>query len=391
MTRVAIGHGSYVEFAFPCHECKVEIRFAMTIDQENSTFSYERIVNGSWMGHVEVEPNFVHMLDGENLIPLKGGHFSPFQATAFLAEDVRLFHRDREVRYATIMERWTIIENLRTHLQTKNWKLFDATLKQLRFKQPVLTTQDRLLAEHVVLEEYGRIFRPFTEASVKLIKQQIINAEAQRRDLTDAIVSEAALAGKHDSLWSEVRNIRSRWSKLFFAFCGIYSCFYWDDSKHTLDDYSLSEKRFEDIKLLYVECFETLCRLSVIAATLEGVLTLGVAAVPTAKGHILPEAFAVQDNGSKPDVLKNLQIGILFAPFMDGKLRNGIGHHSSSYDVNSDAVNYSNHNKSGATSYSITYVRFCEKVVRLYAQIELAAIYLYWLRARANGIAKPIF
>jgi hypothetical protein len=43
-------------------------------------------------------------------------------------------------------------------------------------------------------------------------------------------------------------------------------------------------------------------------------------------------------NGSKPDMLKQLKIADLFVPFIDNKLRNGIGHNSAHYDVATDSI-----------------------------------------------------
>jgi hypothetical protein len=47
-TRTAIGHDVYQEFAFPCHGCGVEVRFGMTLDQDNAGIEYSKIVNAAW-------------------------------------------------------------------------------------------------------------------------------------------------------------------------------------------------------------------------------------------------------------------------------------------------------------------------------------------------------
>jgi hypothetical protein len=95
-------------------------------------------------------------------------------------------------------------------------------------------------------------------------------------------------------------------------------------------------------------------------------------------------------NGSKPDILKNLPLADLFVPFMNSKLRNGVGHNSAGYDVKSDEIFYSNHNKRETTQYRLPYIRFCEAVVLIYRQFELVWLYASWLIARAEGVSGRI-
>jgi hypothetical protein len=95
-------------------------------------------------------------------------------------------------------------------------------------------------------------------------------------------------------------------------------------------------------------------------------------------------------NGNKPDLLKDLVIADIFVPFIDSKLRNGIGHHSARYNVVKDVIEYSNQNKKAIQQMTISYVRFCEKVVRLYGQLELASIYANWIKGRSLGVAGRI-
>ena len=68
----------------------------------------------------------------------------------------------------------------------------------------------------------------------------------------------------------------------------------------------------------------------------------------------------------------------------DAKLRNGIGHNSAHYDVNCDRIVYRNTSPSrGIEEFEIPYVRFCEKVVRLYSQLEACAVLVHFLRSRS--------
>jgi hypothetical protein len=81
-------------------------------------------------------------------------------------------------------------------------------------------------------------------------------------------------------------------------------------------------------------------------------------------------------NGLKQNILDKLAIADLFIPFIDHRLRNGIGHNAARYDVVEDKINY----KNGTQYYSIYYIEFCDKVVKLYGQLELISLYSNWLQ-----------
>lgn len=155
-----------------------------------------------------------------------------------------------------------------------------------------------------------------------------------------------------------------------------------------MKDYTLAEKRFEELRLFYVDSFETLCRISVIAGAMEGIIHNRALGVPIAKRLVSLDEFDVMKNGSKPDILKQLKIADLFVPYIDNKLRNGIGHHSAHYDVKSDSIKYRIGNDKGIQDLEISYIEFCDKVVRLYGQLHFVSQYAYWLRQTALGVPQ---
>src|SRR5207249_5589712 len=66
LTRVAIGHSDYQEFAFPCPKCGIEIRFGMTINQESPAVEYTLLKNGEWLAN-DIPSQFELRFDSENL------------------------------------------------------------------------------------------------------------------------------------------------------------------------------------------------------------------------------------------------------------------------------------------------------------------------------------
>ena len=181
-------------------------------------------------------------------------------------------------------------------------------------------------------------------------------------------------------------SIRKQWSKHYLSLSPIYLSFYWDDKKYSLKDYTIAEKRFDELRSFYVDCFETFCHISVIAGAIEGIIHNKALGVPIPSRFVSLDEFDVTENGRKPDFLKPLKIADLFVPYIDNKLRNGIGHHSAHYDVKSDSIKYRTENKNGIQDFAISYVKFCTKLVHLFRQLHFVSQYAHWLRQTALGV-----
>jgi hypothetical protein len=102
---------------------------------------------------------------------------------------------------------------------------------------------DRLRFVFRALELYGRFFRPGTDGDEQMIRQRVNLAESSfPRHMSD-LAAHFLSSGKHDSIWYEVDALRKRWPKLFPSLCGVFNVFYWDESRNTLDDYTLVLKQ----------------------------------------------------------------------------------------------------------------------------------------------------
>jgi hypothetical protein len=121
---------------------------------------------------------------------------------------------------------------------------------------------------------------------------------------------------------------------------------------------------------------------------MEGIIHKKVLGIPITKRVVDMDEFDTMENGRKPDFLRQLKIADLLFPFIDNKLRNGIGHHSAHYDVQSDLIKYRSENKSGIQDFQISYIEFCTKVVHLYRQLHFVSRYAHWLRQSALGVPQ---
>jgi hypothetical protein len=391
ITRTAIGHGDYQEFAFPCPGCGIEIRFGMKLFPLEARWEYLKPTNSKWIDSEDGITNQIK-LDGESLIPIGDQTIiMPFLRTALLAKEPETFIAFQSLRFMVTGTLWPIVEKALHYQEDGNRRLLGKVLKEIGYEAPLDTEQDRAAAMIWIIERYGAAFRMRQESDEQTVRQRINLAESIA---TQRLVEFYALlesSGRLQRLSREMNAIRKSWTKIYSFLFPVFNIFYWDNTSHNITDYTLCQKRFSEMKQFYVDCFETLCRFSTLAAALEGFIFLGELCIPKRTGSMTFESYEVLPNGSKPDLLKNLPaIANIFVPYVDSKLRNGVGHHSARYVVKSDTICYENQSERGIQEFSIPYISFCEKVVQLYVQLE--TVWPYWVGAfgRVHGIEDRI-
>ena len=391
LIRTALGHGNYQEFAFPCPNCGVEIRYGMDLDQNAPSWQYTKLINGEWFNpefEHEREPDSIPTFDPESLIPLDlGDFFSPFIRISFLPVDVELFHKDRSLRIMLCHEVWPVIKRCKTHFDNNDWSYYEKAAVEIDpdFKN---STQKHNVAHFLrILHRFNEKFLPYYGSKSRMIRQRINLACSTNAASCEDIRNYIRSVGWIDSLYKELFSLKDRWATdIYHIIQPLYLTLYWDRSKHSISDYTLSQKRFDDLKPFYIDCFETLARVSLVAGAFEGVIHQNRAEIPKGNKNVQLEQFRAQDNGTKYDLIKNLVIGDIFQPLQENRLRNGIGHHSTHYDVKSDTIEYRNEGRRGITQYTISYIEFCQKLMHLYHSIELSSLYTHWLLAKEHGL-----
>ena len=391
VTRTSIGHLDYQEFAFPCPGCAVEIRFGMTLDQKAPSFDYTLLKNGKWVEGESAAKSELRF-DSENLSSqLPGAQAMPFIETVFLARDVESSRKEFGQRFSAMRTGWPIIEKMLVHEANENLELFNRALSQLT-RQAVANSNLEMAARLLsVLDQFGSEFlwdEGVVRRRITALLDKASSKEAPLRDALAYYTSEQRL----DSLWRQLTAIRRNWGEVYFMVAPIYWELSWDLSKASLDDYTLCQKRFEDLRGFFVDCFETFCRLSTVAAAFEGITEIDQFLIPSPARPRPVSDLELMPNGNKHTLLNQLQHGDIFIPFIDAKLRNGVGHNSAHYDITTDTIRYQNHSSSrGIEEFSISYVRFCEKLVRLYGQLEACAPLVHFLRMRQklSSVSQP--
>jgi hypothetical protein len=384
LTRTAIGHSDYQEFAFPCPKCAIEIRFGMTVNQESPAVEYTLLKNGEWVAN-DTPPQFELRFDSEHLCSRASGQMMPFLETVFLAKDVEESRKRFGRQFSAMRTGWPVVEAMLAHEANENLEFFNRAICKIKSDVTAQSKEEMSALLMAVMDFVGAEFFLDGGTARERVMSLIGKVEEKKRTFSKALAHYES-NGRLASLWQELVRIRRAWSKVYFIVAPIFQAFSWDTSKVSLDYYTLSQKRFEELRSFFIDCFETFCRLAVIAAGFEGIAEINRFAVPMKKGCKEIHNLESMPNGNKHTVLNQLKHGDLFVSFIDAKLRNGIGHNSAHYDVRSDRILYRNTSQSrGIEEYDISYIRFCEKLVRLYSQLEACAPLVHFLRGRSIG------
>jgi len=396
MIRTAIGHGDYQEFAMPCPECDIEIRYGMELDQKNVSFSYVKIINAEWI-HPKSEPATVRVFDPETVIPLQliseeiGRFVSPFIYTAHLPQDADKFHEDRVLRITLCREVWPIIRKCKIHFDNQRWDLFGIAFKEIYDDYEPGYPEKNIMCFLKILDRFGEAFRPYSDSKSWLIRQRINLAESIDSALCDDLRAYLRSIGWHDSLFTEMFSLKDRWAETVYSIIQpLYMTFYWDSKTNSILDYTLSQKRFDELKTYFIDAYETLCRISLLACAFECIIHHRRLKVHTGKKLIELEKYRGMDNGTKSNIVTKMVVSDIFHNMSDNRLRNGIGHYSAHYDVKTDTIRYRSESKKSVKHSAMRYIEFCKKIAELYYFFELASVYIHWLVAREYGLKGKV-
>lgn len=402
LTRTASGYGSVQEYTFPCPSCEAEICFGMRFDVDKTrkqlapAVDYTTPHNAEWITlQVGDPPDHTLVFDPNHLVPSVSSSPTPFtpfiQSIGLIGFDYGSMNREQMARRAALTMYEKIIQ-LETHIRQGRQDLFSDRARELGFDLKTHSHRARWLLVFRAWENRTRLFRQNGTSERATIRSRVSLAEKS----APRAFSEAVLHYKSDdranSIWSQLLKIRKAWVDVFPAVEPLYTSRHWTGSQGTsLDDWTLAQKRFSLISQFYQDCYETFCRLAVVAACVEGVNIHGAAVVPKSSGHMGIEEFELMPNGSKPDILRQTLIGAIFNPYIDSRLRNGVGHHSAEYHPTTDEIHYESHNRSrGIQKSRLSYVRFAEKVWLLYEQLETVSLYIAWIKSRIEGISGKL-
>lgn len=387
VTRTAIGHSSPQEQKFPCPTCGVIISYSLIIDLKKPKFSYSDLQNARWI-ETEKEGDKEVFFDPERPFPIDASKilFSPFllDESGKLTDAARIaFSREEGKRLDWRDSYWPWIKRLIVHFNKRNKSLFD---KESKFSQSTSDPKNwlsRLSLLYSVIEGAFYSFTITKKSEQDRVEQRIALSKAISISLFKQLVNEYKSTNRIDVLWEEINELRSCFLENYIALQPLLRMRYWKNSSEDLSDLQFSVKRFESLKGLYIDCFETLCRLIVIVVGIESIVHFNDLKIPTSKKLIDLWEFEELANGNKPAILKKFPIHDLFVPLIDNKLRNGLGHNSAAYSHEKDEISYRKSKGGVIVEKRLSYTEFCDKVFRLYSGVELAGIYLRHIHLEA--------
>jgi hypothetical protein len=371
------------QHAFPCPLCGVSISYRIDLDQKHGGYSFHEPTNASW---VKSEEHAIKVLTFSDEIPVPAdlGPLSPFIATWGNIEDPDKYREDEGLRKVFVKVHFPYAERCLVHFERGNWDLFDKESPSSSRK--ARSVRDRLI---VLYNFFTSAFSKFTfnsRGKHKRISQRLTLARALEPQLCESLTMQYLASGRIQKLWHEIANVRRSFVKIYPHIQPLFQIRYWPSDLQDLKKINISDKKFDELRQFYIDCFETLFRLMVVAVGIEVIIHHRELQIPTKKGKMTLDDFAALPNASKISHIRQYPIEDLFVAVLDTNFRNSIGHHSAHYEASSDSVViYASMGEPRTSKKTLGYTEFCDKVLTLFAAFELAAAYHHDLHIHVDG------
>jgi hypothetical protein len=287
------------------------------------------------------------------------------------------------MRRAWCDSQWPWIQKLIVHFDNRNQTLFDKEANLDKNSPNAASWATRLRLLYKLFEGAFDSFTLTKRPAMKRVRQRIALAQATSPGLYDELVNLYVTSSRMVKIWQELNRIRSAFLSNYLSLSPVLRVEYWSSPPKNLSEFAVPEKNFNQLRQLYVDCFETLCRLTVLAVGLEAIIYHKSLDVPTTKGQMKLWDYEAMSNGNKHTILGKYPIQDLFVPVIDHKLRNGIGHHLAVYVPTTDEVVYYKQDGETLQENRISYTEFVFKVLQIFSVVELAALYFHPLHVKA--------
>ena len=317
-------------------------------------------------------------------MPIDNGLFSPYLATVGNFEDSDDYIRAERLRQRFVRVDYDYIERCVVHYERGDWELFDKASPPSGTSNT--SPRSRLIALYNAIQGGMSSFTLTPRTTRDRVLQRFEFARARRLDLIEELADVYVESGRMLRLWRELLTIRRAFVDCYNE--GLHLVVqvrYWREDVRDLTNLKVTMKQFDQLRQLYIDAFETLCRLLVMATVVESVIHADSLDVVLAKRAVRVDEFEAWQNGVKRDHFVRLTIGDLFSEVLDTRLRNGIGHHQAHYDAGADEVVLYDAKQPVTVERRIQYTDFCDRVLGQVAALELAATYHHALHIQADG------
>lgn len=380
-TRFGVGHGQKQIHAFGCPKCGVPITCIMHIDQQDPGVSFDDPLNARWIEPDTTAPYFV-TFHAEVLAPRKAFQvdgLSPFVVAVHYFNDYPTY-QDHEVMRKRVMDDfWQSVKRAAIHFERRQWELFAVEVKTILDEdlKPTFKGRARQMSEIIGYSVQWFVFRYSGQWKGEAVQfaRALVAHPAELRQFADEYRKSGRLVG----MWRQLLTLHDEFVSKYPSWMPILQLRYWKEQPKDLDDLVVSDKRFDELKTIYLTAFELLGKISTIALAVELIASTGSTdAWVTNKGDVKTIwDFEALDNGNKHQQLSKHTPTKHFVPLLDTKLRNGIGHAAAHYDPVTDEVVCVKAKGAKLKEWRISYAGFCYAAVDLVSNLFFAEQYLF--------------
>lgn len=390
-TRFGVGHGTKQVHAFACPECGIPITCVMHLDHDVPGFdcaTFDPPVNAEWVDP-ETEASHFVTFHPEILAPreaFKMDGMSPFVAAAFYFHDYRDFQIHEMMRTRVREDFWQSVKRAAVHFERRQWGLFAnevATVLNEKLK-PTWKERVRQMSEIVGYSVQWFTFR--YDHLWKLEANRFARAYVAHPTELRTFAEEYRKSGRFAHVWKQLVSLHDDFVNKYPSWMPIMQLRYWKDKPKDLANLVVSDKRFNELKTIYLTAFELLGRLSVIALAVELIAANGSTDVPTNKGSMSIWNFEQMKNGVKGGHLVKYAGTKHLAPLLKTELRNGIGHAAAHYDAATDEVVCIKEDGAALKEWRISYTGFCAEMVEVVSNLFFMEQYFFDLLGMSKDL-----
>ena len=383
ITRTQIGIHDRQTHSFACPTCGVQLEYILDLDQRKAGFSYQEPSNADW---VEGEEGAVATRTFSDANPVRAGHerVRPFIEAFSNFSDRDGYRRSEALRQQFVNTDYDYIARCAVHYERGDWNLFDKASPP--DSAPEATPKGRLVSLYNAIQAGMSTFMLTPHAARRSVARRLDLARSQQPDLVSELADIYARSGRMRKLWKELWAVRRSFARSYNQ--GLHLVVqvrYWREDLQDLRNLDLTMKHYDEYRQLYIDAFETLCRLLVLAAVVESIIGTGSLDIAARRRSVSLDEFDAWQNGTKIPHFRRLAVGHLFDHVLDNRLRNGIGHHATHYDSSTDQVVLYATRSGASVDRRIGYTDFCHRTLRQVEALELAAIHHHSLHIEADG------
>ena len=392
VTRTAIGHSPTQVHAFACPKCRVPIVYDLKIDHENIDFSYgETPTNATWVpdesgavAAITFDPEALVLGKGPALTDPNVLTFSPFIQMVKMFRDVLAYKAELSEQLTVIRHR-NEVGRLLTHIEHQNWDLVQAELTGLGCPDDTTDAVELRHRVQCLLGDTQQLIIRRHGSATGDVEKLFRRALTQAKNETKAFFAEYMSSGRLRQLWHQCAKARNDFMASAPAMIPLLQVKHWKVPPPSLADCQLLNKQFEALKALYIDCFESLARLSVVLIALHGLGAVGRRDVTTKLGSMDIWEFEKLANANKGAHLGKAPECAFLVPYLDTALRNGIGHNSARYDAATDQVLLYKQRGANLEETSLSYTEFASKVLDVGSLLLELSLVAFCLVEANNG------